>query len=148
MNISGGNRGTAMAGQIANSYASQLAAGQLFRNALEYNDARREKVEDFNRRTNMFNRQMGLEADMANARYAQRASQLGLSGLAQAAALRDSIDQRIGAARAANINNLLTSLGNIGRENFAMNQINDDDAWNYGVRRNGRTPYKRKNSNS
>lgn len=148
MNLSGGNRGTAMAGQIANSYASQLAAGQLFRNALEYNDARREKVEDFNRRTNMFNRQMGLEADMANARYAQQASQLGLSGLAQAAALRDSIDQRIGAARAANINNLLTSLGNIGRENFAMNQINDDDAWNYGVRRNGRTPYKRKNSNS
>jgi hypothetical protein len=44
-----------------------------------------------------------------------------LQGLAQAAQMRDAIDARIGASRTANITNLLTSLGNLGRENFAMN---------------------------
>ena len=80
----------------------------------------------------MFNSQMKLEADMANARYHQQAQQFGLSGLAQAAALRDQIDARTGAARAANLSNLFTSLGNIGRENFAMNQINNSRAAHNG----------------
>lgn len=71
----------------------------------------------------MFNSQMALEAAMANARYTQTARQMGLSGLAQAAALRDSIDARTGAARSANLTNFLNSLGNIGRENFALNQL-------------------------
>ena len=144
MNTSGGNRGTAMAGLIANGYNSQLASGNLYRQAVESNLEQRKQVEDFNRRTNMFNSQMGLEADMANARYHQTAQQLGLSGLAQAAALRDSIDSRIGAARSANITNFLNSLGNIGRENFALNQLNWDKSRNYSTDASGRSSYKRK----
>jgi hypothetical protein len=137
--------GTKMAGLLASGYNNQIADGQLYRNALEYNDAKRERVADFNRRTNMFNSQMGLEAAMANARYHQAAQQMGLSGLAQAAALRDSIDARTGAARSANLSNFLTSLGNIGRENFAMNQINTDRSRNYYGRLNGDVSgYKRK----
>lgn len=135
--------GTKMAGLLANGYNNQIANGNLYRQALEYNDAKRERVADFNRKTNMFNSQMGLEADMANARYRQAASQMGLSGLAQAAALRDSIDQRVGAARSANIKNLLDSLGNIGRENFALNQINSDRSRRYGVDKKGVSKYKR-----
>ena len=81
----------------------------------------------------MFNAQMGLEADMANARYRQQASQMGLSGLAQAAAMREQIDNRVGAARSANITNLLNNLGNIGRENFAFNQINWDRSSRHGA---------------
>ena len=123
--------GTKVAGLLASGYNSQIADGQLYRNALEYNDAKRERVSDFNRKTNMFNSQMGLEAAMANARYRQAAQQMGLSGLAQAAALRDQIDARINAARSANLSNFLTSLGNIGRENFAMNQINTDRSRRY-----------------
>ena len=132
------------AGLLASGYNSQLASGNLYRQALEYNDAKRQQVADFNRKTNMFNSQMDLEAAMANARYAQQARQMGLSGLAQAAALRDAIDQRVGAARSANLNNFLTSLGNIGRENFALNQINDDDAYAYGATTRGTTPHKRR----
>jgi hypothetical protein len=65
--------------------------------------------------------------------------------LAQAAALRDSIDARVGASRSANLTNFLTSLGNIGRENFAMNQINTDRSRNYYGRLNGDVSgYKRK----
>ena len=66
-----------------------------------------------------------------------------MSGLGQAAALRDSIDSRVGAARSANITNFLNSLGDIGRENFAMNMINDDDAYQYGITGSGTTPFKR-----
>lgn len=135
--------GTKMAGLLASGYNNQIANGQLYRSALEYNDAKRKDVAGFNRTTDMFNSQMGLEAAMANARYNQAAKQMGLSGLAQAAGMRDAIDQRVGAARSANLTNFLTSLGNIGRENFAMNQINDDAAYNFGVRANGTTPFKR-----
>lgn len=122
-NQSGGNRGVATAGILSADYNAQNALGNLNRQAEEYNLAQRERVADFNRRTNMFNSQMALEAAMANARYTQTARQMGLSGLAQAAALRDSIDARTGAARSANLTNFLNSLGNIGRENFALNQL-------------------------
>lgn len=145
-NTSGGNRGTAQAAMIANGYNTNNNLGNLYRQAEEYNLAQREKVADFNRRTNMFNSQMGLEADMANARYRQQAANAQLSGLAQAAAMRDSIDQRVGAARSANITNLLNNLGNIGRENFAMNQINYDRTRPYKGRLNGTSYYYNENA--
>ena len=142
-NTSGGNRGTAQAAMLANGYNTNNNLGNLYRQAEEYNLAQKEKVADFNRRTNMFNSQMGLEADSANARYRQMASHASLQGLAQAAAMRDSIDQRVGAARSANLTNLLNSLGNIGRENFALNQINWDRSNKYGARANGTSYYKK-----
>jgi hypothetical protein len=134
---------TKYAALLANNYNNQLASGNLFRQEQEYNDENRRYVKDFNRKTNMFNSQMGLEASMANARYHQAAQQMGLCGLGQAAVLRDSIDARLGAAKAANLSNFLTSLGNIGRENFALNQINSDRSRQYGVYRNGVSEHKR-----
>ena len=86
---------------------------------------------------------MDLEAATANARFRQQAQQLGLSGLAQAAALRDSIDQRVGAARSANISNFINSLGNIGRENFAFNVINKSKSRNYGITDSGNISHKK-----
>lgn len=127
-----GTRGAATNAMIANGYNSQLASGNLYRQALEYNDALQRQAEEFNRGTDQFNAQMGLEAAIANARYRQAGLNARLSGLAQAAAIKDSIDQRVGAARSANITNLLNSLGNIGRENFAFNQINSTAAANNG----------------
>lgn len=128
---------------ILNGYNTLNALGNLDRQAEEYDRAVYERTKDFNRKTNMFNSQGDLEAQIANARFNQQAKQFGLSGLAQAAALRDSIDQRVGAARAANLNNFLTSLGNIGRENFALNQINSDRSRNYGVYNNGVSEHKK-----
>ena len=55
VNTSGGNRGTAMAGLLANGYNNQIAQGNLFRQAQEYNDALREKVATFNRDTDKWN---------------------------------------------------------------------------------------------
>lgn len=142
MNTSGGNRGTAQAAMLANGYNTNNNLGNLYRQAEEYNRGQYERTKEFNRRTNMFNAQMGLEADMANARYRQQAAQMGLSGLAQAANMREAIDARTGAARSANITNLLNSLGNIGRENFALNQINSDRSNRYGAKANGTSYYK------
>ena len=120
------------AGLLANGYNSQLASGNLYRQALEYNDAQRKEVEDFNRKTNMFNSQMGLEAAMANARYRQQGLSAQMSGLAQAAAMKDAIDARASAARSANLTNFFDSLGDIGRENFAYNMVNSTAAANNG----------------
>ena len=135
--------GAKMAGLLASGYNNQISNGQLYRNALDYNNNRRKEVADFNRQTNMFNSQMDLEAATANARFRQQAQQLGLSGLAQAAALRDSIDQRVGAARSANISNFINSLGNIGRENFAFNVINKSKSRKYGISNSGNISYKK-----
>ena len=44
-----------MAGLLANGYNSQLASGNLFRQAQEYNDNLRKQVADFNRGTDQFN---------------------------------------------------------------------------------------------
>lgn len=120
------------AGLLANAYNTNNALGNLYRQGDEYNLAQYQQVKDFNRRTNMFNSQMGLEADIANARYRQMAKNYQMEGLGRAAALRDSIDQRVGAARSANLTNFFNSLGNIGRENFIFNQINQDPSRGYG----------------
>ena len=129
--------GTRMAGMLANNYNAQLGLGDLYRKGEEFNQAQEEKRKEFNRKTNMFNAQMGMDAELANARQRQQAASSYMSGLAQAAAMRDSIDSRIGAARTANLSNLLNNLGMIGRENFAFNQINSDRSRRHAVGRNG-----------
>ena len=143
MNTSGGNRGAAQAGMLANGYNSQLGLGNLYRQAEEYNRGQYERTKAFNRGTNQFNAQMGLEADMSNARYRQMASQYQMQGLGQAAAMRQAEKARTDAARSLNITNFLNNLGNLGRENFAMNQINSDRAFGYGTRSNGNSYWKR-----
>ena len=131
MNTSGGNSGTARAAMIANGYNSNNTIGNMLRQEAESNRAQYERTKEFNRKTNMVNAEMDMRAREANARYRHMANSAWLQGLGQAAALRDSIDQRVGAARSLNIKNLLDSLGNIGRENFALNQIRADRAYNY-----------------
>ena len=45
---------------------------------------------------------------------------------AQAAALKDAVDARVGAARSANLTNFFNSLGDIGREAFTMDMIRNN----------------------
>ena len=59
--------GTKTAGLLANGYNNQIASGDLFRKALEYNDAQRQKVEDFNRATNMYNADAFTKTSATNA---------------------------------------------------------------------------------
>lgn len=127
MNTSGGNRGTAMAGLLAADYNAQNQLGKLFRQAEEYNANQREKVATFNRGTNTFNAENSLKAAMASRDNARAR----VSAAAQAAAIRDAVDSRVGAARSANLTNLFDSLGDIGREAFTMDMVENNPAFLY-----------------
>jgi hypothetical protein len=142
MNVSGGNRATAQAGILGNNYNGYVSLGQLARQAEEYNLAQRQAQAQFNRGTNQFNAQQDLEAQRANAQYTQMARNYMLSGLAQAYGIRNAIDQMTGATRSANLTNLIQGLANIGRENFAVNQINSDYGFDYGIGKGGWSRYK------
>lgn len=127
MNTSGGNRGTAMAGLLAADYNAQNQLGNLYRQAEEYNANQRERVATFNRGTNMFNAENFLKAQVAN----KENDKLKLDAAVKAAAIRDSVDARVGAARSANLTNLFDSLGDIGREQFSMDMIRNNPALLY-----------------
>lgn len=124
LNTSGGNRGTAMAGILAadNNYLNQL--GSLARQTEEYNLAQRQQVEDFNRGTNMTNSQGFLKADIANQGALAEARGLSLKGTMTAAEMRERARMASEQAKSANLSGLLTSLGDIGRENMAWNWRN------------------------
>lgn len=138
LNTSGGNRGTAMAGLLAADYNAQEQLGNLFRQAEEYNLGQREKVATFNRATNMFNAENELKAQIANRENAK----IRVDAAARAAAIRDQVDARIGAARSANLTNLFNSLGDIGREAFTMNMVMSNPALYYSIGRDGTITYK------
>jgi len=108
---------------LAADYNALGRLGDLARQAEEYNLAQRERVEGFNRQTNMANSEMGLNASMSNQKAALKAKSQKMSGVAQAYAMRDAIDARRSAGISANLTNLFDSLGNVGKEEFAKDMI-------------------------
>lgn len=144
MQSAGLNRGAGMAALLASDYNTQGQFGQLARQAEEYNLAQRQRAEEFNRATNMFNTEGALKADMANQEAMLKVRDSYLKGTLSAAELRQRERQQAAAARSANLSNFINSLGDIGRENFVMNQINENDALLYGVGRHGESGYKGK----
>ena len=126
---------------LASDYNSQGKLGDLFRQAEEYNLGQRERVATFNRGTNQFNSEQDLHAKTANAQFRQSALNASLSGLSDAARMREAIDARVSAARSANITNALNNLGNIGRENFAINQLNNS-GYDYTINKDGSVNHK------
>lgn len=141
-NQSAGNRGTAMAGILAFDNNMMNSIGQMARQAEEYNLAQRQKVADFNRATNMFNSEGFLKAQQAN----QGASEVRMRAAQAAAAMRDAIDQRVGAARSANLTNLFNNLGDIGWEEFNRNMVNSSPYLYYLMGRSGIQDYKGKSA--
>ena len=119
INQSGGNRATAMAGLLASDYNTTGSIGKLAREAEEYNLGQRQKVEDFNRSTNMFNSEGSMKAQMAN----KTNEELRLKSAMAQAEMRDKANIMSSQAKTANLTNLFDSIGDIGREEFAKNQI-------------------------
>lgn len=122
-NLSGGNRGSAMAGILAADYNAQGKLGDLFRQAEEYNLAQRQQVEDFNRATNQANSQGKLQADMANQQAYANARDYALRGTMAAAEMRQKARMAAEAAKSANLSGFLSALGDIGYENKGMNMV-------------------------
>lgn len=142
MQNAGLNRGAGMAALLASDYGTQGQLGQLARQAEEYNLAQRQKVEEFNRATNMFNTEGALKADMANQEAQLKVRDSYLKGTLSAAELRQRERQQAAAARSANLSNFINSLGDIGRENFARNMIVSDPSKYYSIGANGKITYK------
>lgn len=142
LNTSGGNRAQALAGILAADYNAQGKMGDLFRQAEEYNLAQRQKVEEFNRATNMANSEGILKADQANQSAQLQARSSYLKGALTAAELRQKERQAATAARSANLSNFINSLGDIGRENYQRNMIITDPSKYYSIGPNGEVIYK------
>lgn len=117
MNTSGGNRLNAQAGILAADYNYGQNMGNLARQAEEYNQQLRERVEAFNRGTNMFNTETGLKASMFNAESRNAAKRARLGQATTAAQMRQAIKDQDAARRSANITNFLQGLGDMGWEN-------------------------------
>lgn len=138
MNISGGNRGVAMAGLLGADYNAGNQLGNLYRQAEEFNLGQREKAATFNRGTNQFNAENDLKAQIANIDNNSNKVKAAIA----AAELKDRINTRISAARSANLTSLFDSIGDIGREAYSRNMILSNPALYYSVDRTGRVHYK------
>lgn len=123
MNTSGGNRLNAQAGILAADYNYSQNMGNLARQAEEYNQQLRERVEAFNRGTNMFNTETGLKASMFNAESRNAAKRARLGQATTAAQMRQGIKDQDSARRSANITNFLQGLGDMGWENEQANWL-------------------------
>lgn len=142
LNTSGGNRSRALAGILAADYNAQGKMGDLFRQGEEYNLAQRQKVEEFNRATNMFNSEGIFKADQANQAAQLQARSSYLKGALAASELRQKERLASTSARSANLSNFINSLGDIGRENFSRNMIMSDKSKYYTVDNAGKVTYK------
>lgn len=142
LNTSGGNRSRALAGILAADYNAQGKMGDLFRQGEEYNLAQRQKVEEFNRATNMFDSEGIFKADQANQAAQLQARSSYLKGALAASELRQKERLASTSARSANLSNFINSLGDIGRENFSRNMIVGDKSKYYTLGPNGEPIYK------
>lgn len=113
-NTNYGNRSMANAALLAADLNAQTALGDAYRQAAEYNQGLRERVAAFNRGTNQYNSQTGLQADMFNAEN-KRAL---LGAKMQELAMREDERNRYENAKSANITSLFDNLGAIGTEAY------------------------------
>lgn len=117
--------GTKMAGLLANGYNSQVADAGLYRQALEYNDAQRQKVGEFNRGTDQFNADAFIRTSQFNTNALNSNKQLRASLAADAARTKLDADSGWYGSMYNNIGNIFTGIGDIGRENAQYNMIAD-----------------------
>ena len=101
--------------------------GTLARQAEEYNLAQRQKVEDFNRGTNMYNSEGDMKAQLAN----MEADKIRNSYLMADAQMREEIAQGRKSSIYGNLTNLFNNLGAVGTDNVNrkfMNMLIDSGA--------------------
>ena len=112
-----------MAGLLASGYNSQIVDGELYRKALEYNDAKRAQVAEFNRGTDQFNAQAYNQNQQFNADARNKARQYRAGLAMQAATERMNRDAGWYNSLYGNVAGLFRGLGDLGRENAQWNMI-------------------------
>ena len=122
-NTSGGNRAATLAAQSNANYQNQLAIANAFRQSIDANNTQRAQVTEFNRGTDQFNAQQANSIAQANQAALMQSRNSYLNGVAQAAALRQKERLLADQTRGANLTNLFNNIGNIGKDNWARNQV-------------------------
>ena len=122
---SGTNQGSKMAGLLAAGYNDQIASGNLFRQAQEYNDNLRKQVAEFNRGTDQFNSEQYGATSRFNADAYNNARRTNAQLRLQAAAQKMDADAGWYNSLYGNIAGLFKGIGDIGTENFRMNRIGE-----------------------
>lgn len=117
--------GTKMAGLLANGYNNQIADGELYRKALEYNDAKRQKVAEFNRGTDIYNADAFTKTSATNAEIANRQRQFKAQMQMDAARQRMAADAAWNQGIYGNVSGLFKGISDLGRENAQHNMIAD-----------------------
>lgn len=117
--------GTKMAGLLANGYNSQIADGDLYRKALEYNDAQKQKIAEFNRGTDMYNANAFNQTSATNAEIANRQRQFKAQMQMDAARQRMAADAAWNQGIYGNVSGLFKGISDLGRENAQHNMIAD-----------------------
>ena len=117
-NLSGGNRGAAIAGILASDYNLINQLGDIDRKAAEANRAHEAQVAEFNRGTNQFNSEGFLKADMSNQDARSRASQAQLEGLVKGYAMRQAAADAKANAINAGISGIADNLFGLYQQNY------------------------------
>lgn len=146
-NNSGGNRAAAMAGLLSADYNYGENLGNMARQAEEYNQSLMERVKGFNRQTDMFNSQQGLQAQSINAQSRNDALKTRLAQAGEVAKYRQAARDSYNLRRSNNLNNFITNLGNIGWEEYQKNMINSNQGLYYGLAGSGNLFYKNTKKN-
>jgi hypothetical protein len=123
---------------LAADYNNQIALGELYRQAEEYNFNQRKAVEEFNRGTNTFNSEMALKAAMANQAQSKNRADLLTKQVVMEA--EDKLNRE--KAISANATSLFDSIGDIGNEATIRQMIASNPYWLYKMLRAGRMDYK------
>lgn len=115
--------GTKMAGLLANGYNSQIASGDLYRKALEYNDAQRQKVAEFNRGTDMYNADAFTKTSATNAQLQNSHKNFKALMMMDAARQRMAADAAWNQGIYGNVQGLFNGISDLGKENAQHNLI-------------------------
>lgn len=117
--------GTKIAGQLANGYNSQIASGDLFAKALEYNNAQRQKVEEFNKDTDKYNATAFTQTSATNAGimndWRRARAQLGLDVAKEKLNTEASWYSNL----YKNMDNIFKGFADVGKENAQHDMIAD-----------------------
>ena len=137
-NTSSGNSGTARAGLIANGMNKAVAAAKAMMSGEEANWDRYKDVMTHNANISKYIADNIMKAQLAE----QENSKLMVDAAIKSAAMREDIDTRAAAGKAANLTNLFDSLGDIGREAYIRQMMETNPALYYGIDRWGNVSYK------
>lgn len=135
---SNGNIGAALASLDAMNSRFNDTLGNLAVQSMEYNDKQRLEVDKYNQEIARINASLSMTAQEKNQAIAAQKAAL-YERLAKA---RQDLEDANEQAKSMNQSEFYKNVGEIGRENFIMNQINSNEGLYYYVDGNGIAHYK------